>query len=673
MSGVVMITQNPKSVVALRILLSSPLPCFVIYILSRSGAQQYAGGWTGSVTDLATGEYLWFAIALMTGLLLGVSLLIQQVAKPLDAPIWTRSNILEGASLLVSSWAAFLTYSSYSLGITIAFSMSMTLSFGMACFLTSKAMRAIKVYQGKRLPTFVFSFAHRTGYFTAFSACLSLYVWSGLMRVPIPNSLLALFSELSLKGVTCTDSDALMKAIEVGMKANEASANTTCHTLPNCGYTTFEHLCQAVQYAPMVEAVGQDLCDVILFMFIWWAFVSLILFGTGRARAEDGYSHLFTRHMIVFMGVISAQSILTLYAALRILVSVPQLHQPRPASFFAQTDTMFWELPLTCYSNKHQIHHAGPLFGQSCTVLKGALRVFLYWVAAAAINIDFLAAFASRLLRSTDAEQELVQQAIDELKKHELREERWEDDAPFLYFLPAEWVRQCNTIALPRMQSLRDVKILKKFKIPLVDALRGEGIINRILFVSHRWEVPEQPDVEGEQLAVIKAYLHAHLDIEWVWFDFSTMPQGENRTPYEKAEFSLMLTAITDFYLTARVLILLDGSYASRFWTLTEAWCSMQTATPMGLRPATENEHRYTIECIHNAVFETSGKGLIDLVSTKTPDDMYAILAKPDVNVTNAKDKVAMLPKIKQINEHVVESFTSTHQHRRQQSRPRPL
>jgi hypothetical protein len=175
--------------------------------------------------------------------------------------------------------------------------------------------------------------------------------------------------------------------------------------------------------------------------------------------------------------------------------------------------------------------------------------------------------------------------------------------------------------------------------------------------VSHRWEVPEQPDVEGKQLEVIKAYLHAHLDIEWVWFDFSTMPQGENRTPYEKAEFSLMLTAITDFYLTARVLILLDGSYASRFWTLTEAWCSMQMATPMGLRPATEDEHRYTIQCIHNAKFETSGKGLIDLVSTKTPDDMYAILAKPDVNVTNAKDKDAMLPKIKQINEHVVETF----------------
>ena len=162
---------------------------------------------------------------------------------------------------------------------------------------------------------------------------------------------------------------------------------------------------------------------------------------------------------------------------------------------------------------------------------------------------------------------------------------------------------------------------------------------------------------KGEQLKAIKAYLEAHPDIEWVWFDYSSNPQGDDRTVMEKAEFQLMLAAIADLYLTAHVLILLDGSYASRFWTLTEAWCSMQTVTSDGLLPATKAERRYTITCIHNATTETTAKGLVDLVSTKKPTEMYDILKLPDVNVTNAKDKEAMLPKILEIDRHVIETF----------------
>ena len=45
-------------------------------------------------------------------------------------------------------------------------------------------------------------------------------------------------------------------------------------------------------------------------------------------------------------------------------------------------------------------------------------------------------------------------------------------------------------------------------------------------------------------------------------------PNGEEdcRTPFDGKEFILMIGAIADLYLTAFVLILLDGSYASRFW-----------------------------------------------------------------------------------------------------------
>jgi hypothetical protein len=70
-----------------------------------------------------------------------------------------------------------------------------------------------------------------------------------------------------------------------------------------------------------------------------------------------------------------------------------------------------------------------------------------------------------------------------------------------------------------------------------------------------------------------------------------------------------------------------------------------------------EAKRRYTISCIHNATIETTAKGLVDLVSTKKPTEMYEILEKPDVNVTNAKDKEAMLPKILETNERVIEGF----------------
>ena len=274
-------------------------------------------------------------------------------------------------------------------------------------------------------------------------------------------------------------------------------------------------------------------------------------------------------------------------------------------------------------------------------------------------NFDFLAKYASQL-----GAKKVLQKAIDDLKNHENPEEKWEEHAPFFYFLPAEYVGKVpeKQKSLPRMQTLRDAGILKKKKIPLVDAFRGKGIIKNILFVSHRWEEPDQPDVDGEQLSAIKAYLEKHPEIEWVWFDYSSMPQKtgfhfDTRTREEKAEFDLMLAAITDLYLTSRVLILLDGSYASRFWTLTEAWCSMQTVTSDGLRPATEAQRRYTIQCIHTADEKHDVAGLVEKVSQKTPEEMFDHLKKPDVNVTNAKDKVAMLPVIKKTNEHVIETF----------------
>ena len=81
------------------------------------------------------------------------------------------------------------------------------------------------------------------------------------------------------------------------------------------------------------------------------------------------------------------------------------------------------------------------------------------------------------------------------------------------------------------------------------------------------------------------------------------------------------------------------------------------TVTATGVRSASDSERRYTITCIHNADMRFATPQLQSLLSNKTPREMHAILAKPDVTVTNAKDKETMLPVVSKIDEHVKEAM----------------
>jgi hypothetical protein len=345
--------------------------------------------------------------------------------------------------------------------------------------------------------------------------------------------------------------------------------------------------------------------------------------------------------MLVAMVLGLGQTMNTFYALMRLLLIVPLLRLPRPAAYFDEKGLMDLELPLYCHGSVCNLYD---YFG---TML---VHVLIFVV----VNFDFLKRYTSLIGAGG-------QVAIDEHIKKMKEKKEWRDEEPYFYFLPSQLVLECKTRSLPNMQALRDVGLLEKKNIKLIDAFNGIGIIKSILFVSHRWEEFGRPDVNGVQLQGIQEYLKFHPEIMWVWFDYSSMPQKidgiDTRTLEEKAEFQLMLAAIADLYLTAHVLILLDGSYASRFWTLTEAWCSMQTVTSDGLNAAKDDERRYTISCIHNADVEHDAKGLVSKVATKTPEAMYGILASPDVNVTNAKDKVAILPIIQKTNERVIEGF----------------
>jgi len=244
----------------------------------------------------------------------------------------------------------------------------------------------------------------------------------------------------------------------------------------------------------------------------------------------------------------------------------------------------------------------------------------------------------------------------------------WNPHKPAFYLLPRAAVLGARTKQLGRMQELRDSLQLVKLAIDLNEAFQGEGLIENILIVSHRWEDSMTPDETGAQLAALRAHLRAHPELHYVWFDYACMPQRsgsahrsgtDGRTKAEKAEFNLMLGAIADLYLTAKVLILLDTMYRSRFWTTMEGWCAMQKVTSQGVRPAREGESRVTVVCIHNATQDD--KQALLKMSTKTPTEISNFLASPDVAVTNKKDKTTMLPIVGKTDEHVREMMSGMH------------
>ena len=82
------------------------------------------------------------------------------------------------------------------------------------------------------------------------------------------------------------------------------------------------------------------------------------------------------------------------------------------------------------------------------------------------------------------------------------------------------------------------------------------------------------------------------------FYDYTCMPQGQ-RTPDEQRAFSTMLANVNWLYLGCYVLVLMERSFLSRFWTQFEAWLAFQKATADGLVGATQRRCR--IEITHDA------------------------------------------------------------------------
>ena len=131
------------------------------------------------------------------------------------------------------------------------------------------------------------------------------------------------------------------------------------------------------------------------------------------------------------------------------------------------------------------------------------------------------------------------------------------------------------------------------------------------------------------------------------------MPQrdvpGHPQTEGDVRAFKHMLSHADLLYLGASVLVLLDRSYMSRFWTQFEAWlAAREVRGKRGLDNARSGHARWTIALLYGCPPQ-SAAALVHEWARVTPDEAHAKLSKPDVSVTNQSDKVEQLNKLRKL------------------------
>lgn len=193
--------------------------------------------------------------------------------------------------------------------------------------------------------------------------------------------------------------------------------------------------------------------------------------------------------------------------------------------------------------------------------------------------------------------------------------------------------------------------------LSLVDVCGGgTTALETWLTVSHRWMLPGLPDPDGAQLAAIRAFLAEHPEVELVWYDAWCLPQGV-RTEAEASSFRTMLAHVNWLYASTTVLLLVDLSYISRFWTQLEAWLAVQVATPHGLRSDPRAPRMHAVP-LYNAT-----RALIACVyemwASRTPWQVVHVLGHPDVTVTNASDKDQQLTRLLALDDRVRNAWSA--------------
>ena len=83
-------------------------------------------------------------------------------------------------------------------------------------------------------------------------------------------------------------------------------------------------------------------------------------------------------------------------------------------------------------------------------------------------------------------------------------------------------------------------------------------------------------------------------------------------------------------------------------------WLNMQTATPVGLRPAEVTKRRCSVVSIYGAN-SSMVESLFSMWANRSPQEAHDVLSKPDVTVTNQGDKDVQLKKLQKLDSAVRE------------------
>jgi len=148
----------------------------------------------------------------------------------------------------------------------------------------------------------------------------------------------------------------------------------------------------------------------------------------------------------------------------------------------------------------------------------------------------------------------------------------WQTTTCTFNFIDASKLRaDSSEKELPKMVSLQELRKTKsdwivQKPISLEQVLLG-NYVSEICTLSYRWCQSDDPDPDGEQLAVVRVYVRKHSDIKFVFIDFLCLAQGE-RASKDKIDFSTMLPNMYLLYLGTSVLVcVISQEYMKRFWT----------------------------------------------------------------------------------------------------------
>jgi len=232
--------------------------------------------------------------------------------------------------------------------------------------------------------------------------------------------------------------------------------------------------------------------------------------------------------------------------------------------------------------------------------------------------------------------------------------------------ISADRLREATEAELPIMISLQEMQrtrpdwITRKL-ISFGGALSGEYTLE-ILSLSYRWQTADHPDPTGMQLRALQQHLRHHLHIKHVFVDYMCLPQGQDRTPKEKAEFQVTLPNINLLYLGTSVLVIMfDRTYMERFWPQFEAWLSFMSGDETGIVSTPNGQLRCSIECLGDTPVWYKN-ALTDRWSKRSTAAAHKELSESWVQVTNQSDKEVQLNKVSHLDFMVRHHFRSQKQ-----------